>query len=76
MASHDDDEARGTVVIALVATVYLATLAIGLVVFRAKPFVGGLAAVVAIVVGRALQVWLGPGTGRDGPREPPAEPRA
>ena len=45
----------GSTVLALVGVGYLATLALGYVVFRARPFVGGLAAVVAIALGRVLQ---------------------
>ena len=39
---------------------YLATLALGVLAFRAKPFVGGIAAIVAIALGRALQMVLRP----------------
>lgn len=42
----------------IVAIAYLATLAIGYVVLKGRPIVGGLAAVVALVAGRALQVYL------------------
>jgi hypothetical protein len=41
-----------------VGVAYLATLAVAYLVFRARPFVGGLAAVVAITLGRALQIVL------------------
>ncbi len=44
--------------LALVAVGYLATLAIGSVLLKAKPVVGGLAAVVAIALGRALQILV------------------
>ncbi len=42
----------------IVAVTYLAALAIGYVLLRGRPVVGGLAAVVALVSGRALQVYL------------------
>lgn len=56
----EDDRSRslGSALLALVAVGYLATLAVGFLVFRARPFVGGLAAVVAIALGRALQLFL------------------
>lgn len=55
-----EDEARelGSGLLALVGVGYLATLALGIVVFKARPFVGGLAAVVAIALGRALQLLV------------------
>lgn len=42
--------------LALVAVGYLATLALTAVLLKARPITGGLAAVVAIVLGRALQL--------------------
>lgn len=45
--------------LAFVGVGYLATLAIGVVLFKARPFVGGLAAIVAIGLGRALQLLVG-----------------
>lgn len=42
----------------LVAVAYLAALALGYIVLKGRPIVGGLAAVVALVSGRALQVYL------------------
>lgn len=59
-AALEDDRGRalGSALLAFVAVGYLATLAIGIVVFRARPFVGGLAAVVAIALGRALQMFV------------------
>lgn len=60
-ASEDDrGRALGAALLAVVSVGYLATLAIGYLVFRARPFVGGLAAVIAIVLGRALQIFLRP----------------
>ena len=60
----EDDRSRdlGSAMLALVGVGYLATLAVGFVVFRARPFVGGLAAVVAIALGRALQMYIRPRT--------------
>ncbi len=42
--------------LALVAVGYLATLALTVVLLKARPITGGLAAVVAIALGRALQL--------------------
>lgn len=42
----------------LVAIVYLATLALGTLILKPRPVMGGIAAVVALVSGRALQVYL------------------
>jgi hypothetical protein len=44
--------------LALVGVGYLATLAIGIVLFKPQPFVGGFAAIVAIGLGRALQLLV------------------
>lgn len=44
--------------LALVGVGYLATIALGIVVFKAQPFVGGIAAIVAIGLGRALQLLV------------------
>ncbi|HSO35343.1 MAG TPA: hypothetical protein VLT33_22595 [Labilithrix sp.] len=44
--------------LAFVGVGYLATVAIGVVLFKAQPFVGGLAAIVAIGLGRALQLLV------------------
>jgi hypothetical protein len=57
---QQEDEARelGSGLLALVGVGYLATLAIGIVLFKARPFVGGLAAIVAIALGRALQLLV------------------
>jgi hypothetical protein len=58
----EDDRSRalGVALLGFVSVGYLATLAIGYVVFRARPIVGGLAAVVAIALGRALQMFFRP----------------
>jgi hypothetical protein len=48
----------GAALLALVGVGYLTTLALGYVLFHARPFIGGLAAVVAIALGRALQLLL------------------
>jgi hypothetical protein len=42
----------------VVAVAYLATLALGYIVLKGRPIVGGIAAVVALVAGRALQIYL------------------
>lgn len=53
---HDDrGRAVGANLVMLVAVAYLATLAVGFVVFRGRLFVGGFAAILAIVLGRTLQ---------------------
>jgi hypothetical protein len=53
---EEDSHALSSGLLAFVGVGYLATLAIGIVVFKARPFVGGLAAIVAIAFGRALQL--------------------
>jgi len=60
----EDERSRaiGSAVLAFVAVGYLAALAIGYLVFRGRPFIGGLAAVVAIALGRALQLYIRPRT--------------
>lgn len=57
---EDDSHSLSSGLLALVAVGYLATLAIGIVLFKARPFVGGLAAVVAIALGRAMQLLVKP----------------
>lgn len=52
--------ARGSAAIALVAVGYLMALAVAYLVFRARPYVGGIAALFAIALGRLFQVWLTP----------------
>jgi hypothetical protein len=58
--SREDDRSRslGATMLALVGVGYLATLAIGYLLFKARPYVGGIAAVVAIMLGRLLQMYL------------------
>jgi hypothetical protein len=53
---EEDSHALSSGLLAFVGVGYLATLAIGIVLFKARPFVGGLAAIVAIAFGRALQL--------------------
>lgn len=50
--------AVGSAALALIAAGYLIALAIGYLVFRARPFVGGLAAIASLVVGRLVQTAL------------------
>lgn len=57
-AAEDDANALSSGLLALIAVGYLATLALGTVLLRARPIVGGLAAVVALGLGRALQVLV------------------
>jgi hypothetical protein len=58
--AEDKSKALGSALLALVGVGYLAALAVGVLVFRAKPFVGGIAAIVAIALGRALQIYMRP----------------
>jgi hypothetical protein len=48
----------GSGLIALLGVGYLAALALGVVFFKAQPFVGGLATIAAIALGRALPLVL------------------
>jgi hypothetical protein len=41
---------------------YLATLAIMVAIWPPRPYHGGIAAIVALLLGRALQFWLKPRT--------------
>lgn len=72
-AEQDRSHALGSALVAFVGVGYLATLALGILVFHAKPFVGGIAAIVAIALGRGLQVFLRPAIVV---RRPPPQPRA
>ena len=54
--AEKDQNELSSGLLALVAVGYLATLVVGTTVLRAKPIVGGLAAVVAIALGRTLQL--------------------
>jgi hypothetical protein len=65
---EDDNNALSSGLLALVGVGYLATLAIGIVLFKPRPFVGGLAAIVAIALGRALQLLVKPTTVSRRPR--------
>ncbi len=59
-AEEDRGRSLGSAVLLVVGFGYLATLALSYLVFKARPFVGGIAAIAAIAVGRALQVVLRP----------------
>lgn len=63
----------GSTLLVLVAAGYLATLAVGYLLFRARPFIGGFAAVVAIALGRMIQLHFRPRhvTRRSGAVAPP-----
>ena len=50
--------ALGSSVLAFVAAGYLAALAVGVLLFHGRAFIGGLAAVIAIAVGRGLSVFV------------------
>ena len=64
-SKEDDRNALSSGLLALIGVGYLATLAVGIVVFKPRPFVGGLAAIVAIALGRALQMLVkGPDVSR------------
>jgi hypothetical protein len=58
--AREEDRSRsiGATMLALVGVGYLATLAIGYLLFKSRPYVGGIAAVVAILLGRLLQMYL------------------
>ncbi|MDB5220683.1 MAG: hypothetical protein JWO86_8610 [Myxococcaceae bacterium] len=55
---EDDGNALSSGLLALIAVGYLAALAGGIVLFKARPFVGGLAAIVAIALGRLMQLLV------------------
>lgn len=50
----------GAAVLAWIGVGYLAALAVAVLVFHKRPFVGGLAAIVALGLGRALQSYVHP----------------
>jgi hypothetical protein len=54
----EDGRSVGSAVLGLVSVGYLATLALGYEIWKARPFVGGLAAIVAIGLGRILQTAM------------------
>jgi hypothetical protein len=56
--AEERGRAIGSAVLGLVGVGYLATLAVGFMIFKARGYVGGLAAVVAIALGRVLQMYL------------------
>lgn len=58
----EDDRSRalGSALIATVSAGYLAALALAYLVFRGRPFVGGLAAMIALIAGRLLYAYLRP----------------
>jgi hypothetical protein len=55
---EDESRALSSGLLALVGVGYLATIAVGIVIFKARPFVGGIAAIVAIALGRAMQLLV------------------
>ena len=57
---EEEGNALSSGLLASIGVGYLATLAIGIVVFNARPFVGGLAAIVAIALGRIMQLVVKP----------------
>ena len=50
----------GTTLLALVGLSYLVAVAVGVVLFKPRPFVGGMAAVFSIAMRYTLQTWLRP----------------
>ena len=52
------NDALSSGLLALIGVGYLFMLAVGIVVFKARPFVGGLAAIFAIGLGRAMQLFV------------------
>ena len=57
-SAQEQRETIGGALLIIVSVAYLITLAIGYLLFKGRPIVGGLAAVVALVFGRAVQVYL------------------
>jgi hypothetical protein len=59
---REEDRSRsiGSALLGFVGVGYLATLAICVVIFKARPYVGGIAAIAAIAFGRVLQIVLRP----------------
>lgn len=57
---EERSDAIGSAVIGFVGVGYLATLVVCIMVFKAKAFVGGIAAVAAIALGRILQLVMRP----------------
>jgi hypothetical protein len=57
-ATEDESSNLSAGLLASISVGYLATLAVGVLVFNARPFVGGLAAIVAIALGRLVQLLV------------------
>lgn len=61
-ACAHDAEAKsrdlGVGILACVGAGYLGALAVGFLIFHARPLIGGIAAIVAIALGRALTVLV------------------
>ena len=55
-AKEDEGNALRSGLLASIAVGYLAALAVGVLIWKARPFVGGLAAIVAIALGRLMQL--------------------
>jgi hypothetical protein len=55
-AKEDEGNALSSGLLASIGVGYLAALAIGVMIWKARPFVGGLAAIVAIALGRIMQL--------------------
>lgn len=69
IAMTERTRAWGPSLLALIVLGYLVTLAVGYVVFRGRPVVGGIAAIVAITLGRGLQILVPLSTVKRLPRE-------
>jgi len=50
----------GSGLLALVGVGYLAALSLGVLIFQARPLVGGIASIVAIALGRIVQFFVKP----------------
>jgi hypothetical protein len=61
-AEEERSRSLGSALLGFVGVGYLLALALGLLVFHAKPYIGGIAAVAAIVLGRVLQIVFRPST--------------
>jgi hypothetical protein len=59
-AAEADSDALGAAGVGFVGVGYLLTLALSYRIFHARPFLGGLAAIVAIALGRVLQTFFRP----------------
>ncbi len=55
-AKEDEGNALRSGLLASIAVGYLAALTVGVLIWKARPFVGGLAAIVAIALGRLMQL--------------------